>query len=367
MIVDPFWQNWRGLKLLIKGILDCHVSGKGLLWSRGWHKFSDWAGNSNLVYPAYPTRYRTLSLERLKQKQGIIWLRMGSDPEKPEIATGAVGDINLFAREIIGSLKGPVILVTTDGDLGVPSGLPKETMSRILEDPSVVAWYTQNLDRPGFHKKLKPIPIGLDLHTRIGRWVSPQKKSKIFLTAMQNCQQREKRLFRVWCDVHLESDLGAMVNEFPEEHGKPGASLFETRIELRAAIESGALDSVIDRPEHRLPVEEIWKTYGRYFFVMSLPGHGLDCHRTWEALALGATVITVHSPLDSLLEKYRVVFLDRSGNDHPWWEPMLSKEWMAAAGESVESRANLDLSWSSWVKPIRTMLRPSRERSQLEE
>ena len=100
---------------------------------------------------------------------------------------------------------------------------------------------------------------------------------------------------------------------------------------------------------------------------MSLPGHGLDCHRTWEALALGATVITVHSPLDSLLEKYRVVFLDRSGNDHPWWEPMLSKEWMAAAGESVESRANLDLSWSSWVKPIRTMLRPSRERSQLEE
>ena len=106
MIVDPFWQNWHGLKLLIKGILDCHVSGKGLLWSRGWHKFSDWAGNSNLVYPAYPTRYRTLSLERLKQKQGIIWLRMGSDPEKPEIATGAAGDINLFAREVIGSLKG---------------------------------------------------------------------------------------------------------------------------------------------------------------------------------------------------------------------------------------------------------------------
>ncbi len=55
-----------------------------------------------------------------------------------------------------------------------------------------------------------------------------------------------------------------MVEQFPEDQGKPGASLFETRIELRAAIEKGKLNSVLDSPEQRLPLEEIWRLYERY-------------------------------------------------------------------------------------------------------
>ena len=359
MFVDPIWRSWRGIKLLIKGVFHYHLHSENLLWSRGWHRIADWAGNGNLVYPLYPTRYRTLSLKKLQGKQGIIWLRMGSSPEKPEIATGAPGDINLFARDVIGSLTGPVVLVTTDGDLGVPSGLPTETVAKILRDPLVLAWVTQNLDRPGFHRKLRPIPIGLDLHTPLGKWRGPRTRARKFLNAFHDRAQSEARLFRVWSDVHLESDLGKMVDEFPEEHGKPGASLFETRIELRAAIESGVLDSIIDAPKFRLPVEEIWKKYGTYFFVISLPGHGLDCHRTWEALALGATVVTVHSPLDALLERYRVVFLDRSETNQKWWEPLLSKEWVDHAVQSTESRTIPDLNWSSWVGPIRELLRSS--------
>ena len=360
LILDPIWRSWRGLKLIIKGVSDYHLSRTNLLWSRGWHKLADWSGNSNLIYPAYPTRYRTLSLARLRGRQGIIWLRMGSDPEKPEIATGAIGDINLFARDVIGSLEGPVVLVTTDGDLGIPSGLPTGTVSSILQDPWIVAWYTQNLDRSGFHEKLRSIPIGLDLHTRIHKWAGPRKKSQIFQKSAAKRLAPGRRIFRIWSDVHLEQDLGNMVEQFPEDQGKPGASLFETRIELRAAIEKGKLNSVLDSPEQRLPLEEIWRIYGKYFFVISLPGHGLDCHRTWEALALGATVITVHSPLDPLLEKYRVVFLDRVAKDRRWWVPMSSRKWMDRAAESVESRADLDLSWSTWLRPINALLGSSK-------
>ncbi len=367
MILDPVWRSLRGLKLIIRGVLDYHLTTTELLWSRGWHKFADRAGNGGLFYPLYPTRYRTVSLECLRGAKGIIWLRLGSDPEKPEIATGSPGDIQLFARDVIGSLGGPVVLVTTDGDLGIPSGLHSEAVRRILNDPFVVAWFTQNLDRPGFHRKLKPIPIGLDLHTRLGKWGGPRTKARKFLKAFYHRARSEARVLRVWSDVHLEQDLGKMVDEFPEEYGKPGASLFETRIELRAAIESGALNSIIDVPKFRLPVEEIWKKYGTYFFVISLPGHGLDCHRTWEALALGATVITVHSPLDELLERYRVVFLDRSETNKEWWEPLLSREWVDHAVQSTRSRTTPDLDWGSWVEPIRELLGSSEIRSKSKE
>jgi hypothetical protein len=38
---------------------------------------------------------------------------------------------------------------------------------------------------------------------------------------------------------------------------------------------------------------ELWRRHGNYSFVISPPGHGLDCHRTWEALALGCIPITL--------------------------------------------------------------------------
>ena len=356
MVIDPLWRSWRGLKLIIKGVLHYHCFSGDLLWSRGWFRIADWAGNSNLIYPLYPTRYRTLSLKVLRNKQGIIWLRMGSNPEKPEIATGASGDINLFARDVVGSLGGPVVLVTTDGDLNVPSDLPAETVTKILCDPLIKAWFTQNLDAPGFHSKLKPIPIGLDLHTPIGRWGNPRGKEKMFRRAIQKSKELCDRTFRIWSDVHLESDLGQMLDEFPKEHGKPGAVLFKSRLELRDAINSGHLKSIVDAPEHRLPLAEIWDHYGKYFFVFSLPGHGLDCHRTWEALALGATVITIHSPLDVLLKPYRVVFLDRCESNQEWWQPLLSKEWIEQAARKVQSRGIPDLSWSRSIAPIKNSI-----------
>ena len=147
-----------------------------------------------------------------------------------------------------------------------------------------------------------------------------------------------------------------MVEEFPDDMGKPGAALFGTRGELRSAVEQNRLDAVVDAPEGRLPVEKVWEIYGRYFFVISLPGHGIDCHRTWEALALGAAVITIHSPIDPLLERYRVIFLDRVPEDNEWWRPMQSPGWLEQARDIVEGREPLDLTWDTWVRPMRKLL-----------
>src|SRR5947209_4011623 len=60
-----------------------------------------------------------------------------------------------------------------------------------------------------------------------------------------------------------------------------------------------------------LPRTELWRQRGEYAFVLSPHGTGLDCHRTWEALAVGHIVLVPTSSLDALYEGLPVVALNR--------------------------------------------------------
>jgi len=61
----------------------------------------------------------------------------------------------------------------------------------------------------------------------------------------------------------------------------------------RAALEQNPLADGLDRVNSR----SYRKIAARYRFIASPPGNGEDCHRTWEALYLGAIPIVVHSPM----------------------------------------------------------------------
>jgi hypothetical protein len=47
----------------------------------------------------------------------------------------------------------------------------------------------------------------------------------------------------------------------------------------------------------------------KHKFVLSPRGHGLDCHRTWEALLMGSFPVVETSPLDPLYEDLPVVII----------------------------------------------------------
>ena len=127
-----------------------------ILWSKGWYSVADWSGDNNYAYPAYPTRYRIQSLKSLVGKRGIIWLRLGSDPPKPEFENGAPGDLVIFGRDVIGKLSGPVALITTDGDRTIPTGLPGDVVQKIINDTNIKVWYSQNLVTPSPISKMSP-------------------------------------------------------------------------------------------------------------------------------------------------------------------------------------------------------------------
>ena len=53
-----------------------------------------------------------------------------------------------------------------------------------------------------------------------------------------------------------------------------------------------------------------WKEQSRYAFVLSPSGEGPDCHRTWEALALGCVPIIKKNSFVDLFQDLPVVVVD---------------------------------------------------------
>jgi len=224
--------------------------------------------------------------------------------------------------------------------MSIPTGLPVESYEKILNDPDIKAWFSQNIDLSIAHPKLKPLPVGLDLHTGDnGKLIRPATKANTFSRALEDSLPQSSRKNRIWSDVHFKS--------YPNLHQ-------DIRGQLKRAIDSGLLHETLDAPKQRLSQREVWKRYGSYRFVMSLPGHAIEAHRTWEALALGAIVITISTSLDRLLEPFRVVFLDK-GNG-PWWSDLNDSRYLSEIGKIASKKERLDLSWGYWKKIVREPL-----------
>ena len=240
------------------------------------------------------------------------------------------GDLDSFVEAALPSIREPFVLVTTDGDSTVPDSLPDETVRRLLESPYLRAWYTQNYGSTG-DTRIRPIPIGLDLHTSAG-FLSPRRQLEALRRARRDPRSRRQQEMRVFCD--LEVNLNSLA-----------------RREALAALRD--CDHVVFQ-RTRTSRRRIWREYARYPFVLSAPGNGLDCHRTWEVLSLGRIVITRRSSLDPLYEGLPVVVVDDwkeagdRSNLERWWRDM------SPLTDPADIEARLDT--SRWLEGARAAL-----------
>ncbi|CAF4862130.1 unnamed protein product [Rotaria socialis] len=62
--------------------------------------------------------------------------------------------------------------------------------------------------------------------------------------------------------------------------------------------------------KQRITLETYLEQLGNVKFVLSPPGGGTDCHRTWETLYMGAVPIVLSSGLDPLFSKTRSVIVN---------------------------------------------------------
>lgn len=205
--------------------------------------------------------------------------------------------ISLFFQYLFPSIQNPVVIITGNSDYSVPG-----PFAQFLDHEKLLAWFGVNCVGCK-HPKMHPLPIGFANsswgHGDISliSQMEKQKKDipKLFLLYMNFCTQT-----------------------YPKERNFV-FNLFRDR--SYCIVRQQLSDSMYLRD---LACSK---------FVLSPRGNGLDCHRTWEALMLGAIPIVVSSDLDPLFEDLPVLII------HNWseitrgfleekWNEMNNKEYL---------------------------------------
>jgi hypothetical protein len=256
----------------------------------------------------------------------LVWVRSSALPE--------------FCAEVLPRIRARFALLSGDEDWSIPTQFARA--HEITANRYVVCWFTQNLDGADDSDKLFPLPIGIDFHTISNRrkWrhprATPQEQEAELQCLRLAMPANADRLPRVHADFHFNRHEGA------------------TSGEPRAAVEAVLRSNPsVDFLPRKLPRLELWREKTRYAFVVSPRGGGLDCHRTWESLALGNIVIVKRSPLDALYRGLPVVVVDR-------WEeitPSNLQHWhahYAAAFAAPETQQRLTNRY--WIDRVRAVL-----------
>jgi hypothetical protein len=212
----------------------------------------------------------------------LVWVRLIALPQ--------------FVTEALPRIRAKVALVTGDEDWAMPSEF--EHSSAIIANPNVVCWFTQNIDGTDTSGKLLPIPIGLDFHTlssrrRWGHLQATPRQQELELESLRGAMPANAdRLVRVHADFHFNKSK-------EQRHG-------DSRDDVQSML---SMNPNVDFQLRKISRLDLWREKTRYAFVASPHGHGLDCHRTWESLALGNIPIVKRSSLDGLYDGLPVVIV----------------------------------------------------------
>ncbi len=249
----------------------------------------------------------------------VIWLRLSW--------------IKSFLHQVLPLLRSRFILVTADSDSPVPSSI-RRVARTLVNDPRLIHWYAQNYDGSDHRTRISPAPIGIDYHTLCDRpmWgepiASPAEQESVLLSIRDSLPPLAERIPSVYVDFGWQrTRLGGRKGLIHKLRGNPHVHLQEAP----------------------LGRSEMWRRRGRYAFVLSPPGNGLDTHRLWESLALGHIVLTPASSLDPLFRGLPVIpFQHWSEIQGPHLERWLAAHCLA------DARLEKKLTSADWISRIRT-------------
>lgn len=204
------------------------------------------------------------------------------------------------------------ILVTHNSDHSAPG-----PFFNYLDDPKLLAWFGQNVE--GFsHPKLYPIPIGLA--NRCWSHGNPD----LFKTMLPLSQKSQRSIL---CYLNFQPAT------YPTERGYVW--------DLFANQPWCQVDSFKELSQYLLDLTKAK-------FVISPRGNGLDCHRTWEALLMGAIPVVRRSSLDSMYEDLPVLIVE------DW--TVITEDYLNEQYQLLKSKKNCPekLFINYWITQIRT-------------
>ena len=181
--------------------------------------------------------------------------------------------LDKFLKKIHPQIPNPYIIVSHNSDASCPG-----KFFSYLDDPKIIGWFGQNLENCS-HPKIHPIPIGLANRC----W----EHGNIDIVA--NVQKMKPYIEK---DIFLY--LNISTSTYPTERNIV-AKTFSSKSFCYNATQK--------------PFQSYLEDLARSKFVLSPRGNGLDCHRTWEALLMGAIPIVKTSSLDPLFENLPVLIV----------------------------------------------------------
>jgi hypothetical protein len=201
-----------------------------------------------------------------------------------------------FTKNVLPQIRVRFKLVTGDCDETIPKDvLSKHAFQKFINDQRLIHWYSQNLAIQ--HPKMTGIPIGLDYHTLA------EERHQVWGDALPSIEQ-EKMLYEILLSsTPLKSRKLMCHANFQFNKGAGYA-----RKDRSDALKQVPKELVYYQPRP-LPRKETWEGQAKMTFVLSPHGNGYDCHRTWEALALGCIPIVKTSPIDYLFENLPVLIV----------------------------------------------------------
>lgn len=181
--------------------------------------------------------------------------------------------LELFFIRYHPQIVNPYILLTHNSDHSAPG-----PFSSYLEDPKLLNWFAQNVEGES-HPKLHPIPIGIANK----RWRHGNPHTFSSLLKLAKNQNRPYLCY-----------LNFQPSTYPKE--RPYVwNLFAKQPWCTVSEPKALLSYLQDLSQSK--------------FVLSPRGNGLDCHRTWEALLMGAIPIVRTSSLDPLFSDLPVLII----------------------------------------------------------
>jgi hypothetical protein len=248
--------------------------------------------------------------------------------------------LKFFVLQILPKINNKFVLVTGDSDMCIPKeALTNSESATLINSPYLLKWFAQNTQIQR-HEKIIQLPIGLDYHTisndpncnynwkTDGEGRLPKDQEGILINLRQQMKPFYDRNPLIYVNFTPTNDrFGQRKNAFDQI---PNALLFINQ-------------SFTKRTQN-------WNNITQYTFVLSPFGNGMDCHRTWEALCLGAIPIVKAANFQKMFEDLPVLIV----ND--WFE--ITRELLDKTIEDFKSREFKyeKLTLQCWVKLIKNCI-----------
>lgn len=206
--------------------------------------------------------------------------------------------LRFFVSQILPKIKHKFNLVTGDSDLCVPKEALCESETRTLTNNLYLTkWFAQNTEIQN-NDMIIQLPIGLDYHTisnnqnhswsDLGEGSFPKDQEDILISLRQQMKPFFERVPLIYINFSINNDKFLQRKNAFEQI--PNNLLFINQTFSKRTV--------------------VWKNIINYTFVLSPFGMGMDCHRTWETLCLGAIPIVKAPKFKKMFEDLPVLIVD---------------------------------------------------------